>query len=244
MPRQEVLLYVALRECAHQRLFTHVPWLRSRLEDAVAAYARGIKVDTSQMEEIFGKIDPSNPESISEAMGGEMFQMKQTPEQEAALARLETLLALVEGWVDNAATAAVADRLPSLPQLTEAMRRRRAAGGPAEKTFANLVGLELRPRRLREASQFWARVQADGDTAARDQYWDHPDLLPTAEDLDDLDGFFARSGAEELEMPTGPASTIEDTQGNATSNPAAETSGPDPDAQGQAPDDPSTDDPR
>ncbi len=202
VPRQEVLLYVALRECAHQRLFTHVPWLRSRLEDAVAAYARGIKVDMSQMEDMFGKIDPSNPASINEVMsGGEMFQLAQTPEQEVALARLETLLALVEGWVDNAVTQSVGDKLPKLPQLTEAMRRRRAAGGPAEKTFASLVGLELRPRRLREAAQFWARVQADGDIAARDGYWDHPDLLPTAPDLDDLDEFFQRSGAADLEVP-------------------------------------------
>ena len=29
VPRHEVLLYVALRECAHQRLYSHVPWLRS-----------------------------------------------------------------------------------------------------------------------------------------------------------------------------------------------------------------------
>ena len=220
VPRQEVLLYVALRECAHQRLFRHVPWLRSRLEDAVAAYARGIRVDMSQMEDLVGRFDPSDPASMGEMMGNaEMFEIPQTPEQQAALARLETLLALVEGWVDHAVSAAVADRMPSLPQLTEAMRRRRAAGGPAEKPFANLVGLELRPRRLREASQFWARVEADGDLDSRDGYWGHPDLMPTAEDLDDLDGFFQRSGAVDLELPTGPAETIEDTEGNVTPNP-------------------------
>lgn len=232
MPRQEVLLYVALRECAHQRLFTHVPWLRSRIEDAVAAYARGIHVDTSQMQEMFGSVDPTDPASINEIMSGaDVFQMQQSPEQEAALARLETLLALVEGWVDNAVTSAAADRLPVLPQLTEAMRRRRAAGGPAEKTFASMVGLELRPRRLREAAQFWARVSEDGDVAARDQYWDHPDLMPTAEDLDDLDAFLARSGADDLTVPDGPASALEDTEGNATANPDADPgSGADPDA--------------
>jgi putative hydrolase len=194
--RQEVLLYVALRECAHQRLFTHVPWLRSRLEAAVDAYARGIHVDTGQMEEAFGKIDPNNPASIQDALSGGMFEPKDTPEQQAALARLETLLALVEGWVDHVVTEAAGDRMPLLSRLSEAMRRRRAAGGPAEKTFANLVGLELRPRRLREASQYWAKV-APGDSAARDARWEHPDLLPTAEDLDDLEGFFERSAASE-----------------------------------------------
>jgi len=199
--RQEVLIYVALRECAHQRLFTHVSWLRSRLESAVKAYARGIHVDLSQMEEMMGKVDPNNPASIQDALTEGMFEPKDTPEQKAALARLETLLALVEGWVDHAVTEAVADRMPLLPRISEAMRRRRAAGGPAEKTFANLVGLELRPRRMREAAQYWARV-APEDVGTRDRQWEHPDLLPTAEDLDDLDGFFDRNAAtESFEIP-------------------------------------------
>ncbi len=198
LPRQDVLVYVALRECAHQRLFTHVSWLRSRLEEAVAAYARGIHVDTSAIEEAMGQVDPTNPESMQNIMAEGMFQPQDSPEQKAALARLETLLALVEGWVEVVVADAAGDRLPTLPQLTEAMRRRRAAGGPAEKTFANLVGLELRPRRLREASAYWNRV-TEGDVPTRDNRWEHPDLLPTAEDLDDLDGFFAGLEVPEIE---------------------------------------------
>ena len=198
LPRQDVLVYIALRECAHQRLFTHVPWLRSRLEEAVAAYARGIHVDTSAIEEMMGQVDPMNPESMQNLMSEDMFKPQESPEQKAALARLETLLALVEGWVEIAVAGAAAERLPSLPQLTEAMRRRRAAGGPAEKTFANLVGLEMRPRRLREAAAYWNRV-TDGDVNTRDNRWEHPDLLPTSEDLDDLDGFFAGLEVPELE---------------------------------------------
>src|SRR5262249_46507455 len=46
LPDDEVRLYLALRECAHQRLFAHVPWLRSRLQSAVDDYARGIVVDS------------------------------------------------------------------------------------------------------------------------------------------------------------------------------------------------------
>ncbi len=202
LPRQEVLLYVALRECAHQRLFTHVSWLRSRLEEAVDSYARGIHVDTAAIEEALSGIDPMDPGSMQNILSEGMLQPTDTPEQKSALARLETLLALIEGWVEAAVAQAVGDRLPALPQLSEAMRRRRAAGGPAEKTFANLVGLEMRPRRLREAAQYWQQVTAD-DVAARDSRWEHPDLLPTADDLDDLPGFFARLEATHmLEAPS------------------------------------------
>ena len=84
-----------------------------------------------------------------------MFEPETTPEQKAALARLETLLALVEGWVDAVVADAVGDRLPGADALRETLRRRRASGGPAEQTFATVVGLELRPRRLRAAAELW-----------------------------------------------------------------------------------------
>lgn len=79
------------------------------------------------------------------------------------------------------------------------IRRRRAAGGPAEQTFATLVGLELRPRRSRDAAALWARIAREQGTEARDAIWDHPDLLPTAEDLDDPAGYAGRRTAAEGE---------------------------------------------
>ncbi len=74
-----------------------------------------------------------------------MFEPKATPEQTAALERLETMLALIEGWVATVVSAALGDRIPGTVALSEMLRRRRATGGPAEQTFATLVGLELRP---------------------------------------------------------------------------------------------------
>ena len=104
VPQEEVRLYLALREAAHQRLFAHVPWLRSHLFGAVDGYARGIKVDTAKLEDVVGQFDPQNPEQLQEALQQGMFQPEDTPEQKAALARLETALALVEGWVDAVST--------------------------------------------------------------------------------------------------------------------------------------------
>ncbi|WP_280695409.1 zinc-dependent metalloprotease [Kitasatospora sp. GP82] len=193
VPAEEVRLYLALREAAHQRLFAHVPWLRAHLFGAVEAYARGIKVDTTRMEELAGQLDPSNPEALQEALAGGLLQPEDTPEQKAALARLETALALVEGWVDAVVHAAAEPHLPQAGALRETVRRRRAAGGPAEQTFATLVGLELRPRRLRDASRLWASLADARGIEGRDALWEHPDMLPTAADLDDPDGFVHQS---------------------------------------------------
>lgn len=190
VPADEVRLYLALREAAHQRLFAHVPWLRARLLGAVEEYARGITVDLSHIEDAVAGLDISDPAALQEALGSELqLQPEETPEQKAALARLETLLALVEGWVDTVVGRAAEPRLPQSAQLAEAVRRRRATGGPAERTFATLVGLELRPRRLREAAALWRELTEQRGDDGRDAVWAHPDLMPTASDLDDPAAF-------------------------------------------------------
>ncbi len=220
----EVRLYVALREAAHQRLFGHVPWLRGHVLTSVETYAAGIRVNREAIEEAMGRIDPGNPESMQDISVEGIFTPEDTPQQKAALARLETALALVEGWVCHVVDAAAADRLPNVVRLSEAFRRRRAAGGPAEQTFAALVGLELRPRRLREAAALWTALTEHRGIGGRDALWGHPDLLPSDEDFADPEGF-ARS---QLDVGDLDLSSLTDTEPPA--EPSAGDPGPDKDA--------------
>lgn len=191
----DAMMFIALRESAHQRLFVHVPWLAARVIGAVEQYARYMRVDVAQLNEAMGDIDMTDPSALQQVLSGGVLSPEDTPEQKAAVARLETLLACIEGWVDDVVQSAAADRLPSLSGLVEAMRRRRAAGGPAERTFASLVGMELRPRRLRDAHTVFAAIRAERGPQERDALWSHPDLLPGPDDLDDPLGFVQTSGA-------------------------------------------------
>ena len=131
----------------------------------------------------------SNPAAMQDAMSGGLFDPEPSAAQKAALEKLEVTLALVEGWVDEVVSQATAERMPAAAKLQETVRRRRAAGGPAEQTFATLVGLELRPRRLRDASTLWGSLRTRQGAEARDGVWMSPHLLPTAADLDDPLGF-------------------------------------------------------
>jgi putative hydrolase len=101
------------------------------------------------------------------------------------------MLALTEGWVDFV-TQQASSRLPKADSLAEAIRRRRASGGPAEHAFATLVGLELRPRRLREARALWEAITTEVGATARDDLWRHPDSLPTEVDLDNPEAFLEK----------------------------------------------------
>ncbi len=190
----DVLIYLALREAARQRLFAAVGWLGPQLHALVEHYARDISIDSAALEQaIESQLNSSmSAEEIEQAgltLAGKLFEPAVTQEQREVLERLETLLALVEGWVDDVVAHTTSQRMPSAAALTEVVRRRRASGGPAEAALKALVGLELRPRRTRDAANLWAATRSARGTAARDEAWDHPDLVPTSADLDDPLGY-------------------------------------------------------
>ncbi|KJL44674.1 zinc-dependent metalloprotease [Microbacterium trichothecenolyticum] len=191
VPEDQLALYVATRELAHARLFRHARWLRLHVISQVTDFARGVHVDTDALEDLATRFDPSEPEELRRAIESGALLPARSEAQEAALARLENLLATVEGWVE-VVTEDATSRLPSAQRISEAVRRRRAVGGPAERALGSLVGLEIRPRRMREAAAMWRAVTAAVGPAARDALWDYPDLMPSASDIDDPAALVAR----------------------------------------------------
>ena len=205
---QEVLVYIAAREVARQRLFKHVPWLSERLVSSVEEYAVGLVIDTSHIEEAARdlNLESGDPQAIQDAMQnlqGMDLSPRITSRNTAAVARLETLLALIEGWVEFVVDEALQDRIPATKALTEAWRRRRASGGSAEQAFEKVVGIELGAPRVTDAAELWRRSTVAVGVERRDQVWEHPDFLPQPEHLDNpaafIDGLLDESGDEEFE---------------------------------------------
>jgi putative hydrolase len=191
---QEVTIYLALRELALGSLFARSSWLREQLVTQVREFAAGIKIDLTPIQELGEEFDAGNPENVQRMLEVGALISPRSEDQELALGRIELLLAQIEGWVE-AVTAESTRRLPSREQISEAVRRRRAGGGAAEKTFQTLLGLELRPRLLREAASMWQRVAAELSPAARDGLWSHPDQLPSRDEVENPDALLARLGS-------------------------------------------------
>ena len=192
IPMDEVRIFHALRESAVARLFAHNPWLISYIRTAISDYGKGIRIDIDaiqrQAQEVFdaasqdGKeFDPTNPESFSIALNEGIFTPEETPAQRRALTKLETVLALIDGWSEEVVTLAAGNRLPNLVALQETLRRRRATSAPAQQLFATMFGLQVSPKLAREAAGFWKAIREVKDLEGRDRIWSG--ILPTSDDL-------------------------------------------------------------
>jgi len=184
VPVQEAQIYLAVRELAHARLFKHSRWLREAVVSQISTYAAQITIDQDKIMGAVADADPTDAEGMRQMLESGAMIGDRTEDQERALEAIETMLALIEGWVD-ALTLEATKLLPNAQRIAEAVHRRRVTGGPAELTFGTLVGLQLRPRKLREASSMWQLVGQALGNARRDALWDHPDMLPSAADIAD-----------------------------------------------------------
>ena len=193
--QEQVAIYLSLREAAASRLFANSPWLQNYIKDLITAYGKGISIDvesiTRQAEEAMasGEIDMNNPQAINLALNAGLFTPQQTPAQELALTRLEMTLALIEGWIDHVISQVAADRMPAFNAMIENSRRRRATNAPMQQLFANLLGLEVSPRKMREASVFWSEVKNLRGADGRDKCWEDAAFLPMPDDLSDVKAF-------------------------------------------------------
>ena len=195
--KSEVFIFHALREGAVARLFAHNPWLVSYIQSAVVEYGKGIHIDIDaiqrQAQEAFEGAQANMPEgagegeAISFALDNGIFTPEESPAQKSALLKLETVLALIDGWSDEVVSLAAGDRIPSIEQLRESHRRRRASSSPAQQLFSSMLGLQVSPKLTREASAFWRKIREVKSVGERDQIWSG--LLPTADDLLDPEKF-------------------------------------------------------
>ena len=195
IPKSEVFIFHALREGAVARLFANNPWLVSYIQSAIVEYGKGIHIDIEaiqrQAQSAFESMGDGamDQEAMNFALESGIFTPEESPAQKSALAKLETVFALIDGWTDEVTALAAGDRLPAIEQMRETLRRRRAAASPAQQLFSSMLGLEVSPKLTREASAFWKKIREVKSITERDQIWSG--LLPTAEDLLDPEKFLA-----------------------------------------------------
>lgn len=181
----DLRLWVCLQEVTHHAVLGR-PHVRARLEELVNEYVSRFEVDPSALEASLGDIDPTDMSGLQAVLGNPetLLGAVRSPAQQETLARIETLTAAIEGFVDHVMDTTGKGLIGSYGQLTEALRRRRVEAGDGDRFAARLLGLELgRGQYERGASFVRGVVDRAGDEALA-RLWHSERELPTPAELD------------------------------------------------------------
>ena len=181
----DVRLWLCLSEVTHHAVMgrSHV---RARLDGLLRSYVGGFRPDPSALQDRFTALDPTDPTSFQSALGdpGELLGAMETPEQRLVLARIEALVAAIEGYTDHVLDGAGQRLVSGYGSLVEALRRRRAERGEGERFVARLFGLDLSPAQFERGRRFVDGVVERAGDEGLARLWRSERELPTPTEVD------------------------------------------------------------
>jgi putative hydrolase len=181
----DLRLWVCLHEVAHHTVLGR-PHVRARLEKLINEYVSRFEVDPSALEASLGNLDPTDAAGLQAVLGNPetLLGAMRSPAQQDTLTRIETLTAVIEGYVDHIMESTGRGLIGSYGQLTEALHRRRVEAGDGGRFAARLLGLELgRGQYERGATFIRGVVDRAGDEGLA-RLWVSERELPTPAELD------------------------------------------------------------
>ena len=188
----QLLRWVALHEITHALQFGAVPWLRPHLAGMVRELLGSLDVDTKRMLSLPDLSDLRG--LVDKVREGDVATLIVGPERRATLDRMQAFMAVLEGYAEHVMDAVGAQVLPDLPKLRGAMDRRRRDRSGLFRIFEKLIGMDLKLRQYELGKKFCDAVATAGGIAALNRVWEGPEQMPTLAELDDPDGWLARTG--------------------------------------------------
>jgi putative hydrolase len=188
LPPDDLRLWICVHEITHHAVLG-VAHVRGRLDSLLTSYVSSFRTDGGGLEARLGDLDPMDPSSMSgiqELLGDPeaLLGAIRSPEQEAILPQLASIVAVVVGVVDHVLDVVGGKLIPSYGMLTEALRRRRVEASEADRFVERMLGLELvQDTYDRGASFVDGVVERAGEEGLR-RLWDDESLLPTPAEID------------------------------------------------------------
>jgi putative hydrolase len=215
LPSDQFRLWLACHEVAGQRLLAGVGWLRDHLHGVVDDIARETDPDPSGLMDRLQSLDAGGgPDALQELLegGGEGLLGPPSAALQAAIGKLEVLLALTAGYAVVIAGRALEGRLPALEAIEAAVRGRLADRRGPQGLFAQLLRADPERAAAARGERFCREALAATDIAGLDRVWAHPDFLPSPEELGQPGRWLERVGlvgGEEVDLDEGLRALLE-----------------------------------
>jgi coenzyme F420 biosynthesis associated uncharacterized protein len=192
----EFMTWVALHEVTHAVQFTGVPWLHGYVSGLVKELLgkAELRMDTKRKFRV-----PTGPEikRVATALRtGDLVSIFTSKAERETFDRVQAVMAVIEGHAEHVMDAVAPDLLPSLPQLREALNRRRKAQSGLSRLLARLLGLELKLRQYEQGKAFCDAVVQRVGTEGLQHVFSGPEALPTLDELKDAPAWLRRVGLD------------------------------------------------
>ncbi len=188
LPADDLRLWVCLHEIATHSVLS-LPHVAARLDALLHEYAGGFDTSGGAIGDRLADLDTQDITSIQQLQ--EMFGdpevllgAVQTDAQREVRRRLDSLVAVLVGYVDHVMDTIGTNLIASYGMLTEAVRRRRVEADPSDRFVGRLLGLELTQPAYDRGTSFVSGVieRAGGEGLRR--LWRVESELPTPSEVD------------------------------------------------------------
>lgn len=181
----DVRLWLCLNEITHHAVLGR-PHVRARLDGLLRSYVAGFRPDPNAFQDKLTALDPTDPMSFQSVLGepGELLGAMETPEQQVLLARIEALVAALEGYTDHVMDNVGRTLVSGYGALVEALRRRRSERGEGERFVARLFGLDVTPVQYERGRGFVKGVVERAGEEGLARLWHSERELPTPAEVD------------------------------------------------------------
>jgi putative hydrolase len=214
LPGDQLRLWLACQQVAGQRLAAGASWLGGELRRLADDVALHTEPDAAGLMERLQSLDMARPEALQELLEGGEQGLLGPPSAalQAAIARLEVLLALTAGYTRVICGLALESRLPGLAAIEAAAARRDDDPQAPARLFAMLLRADPDRAGARRGERFCREVLGATDIEGLDRVWSHPEALPSPEELDVPGRWLERVGligGEEVDLDEGLRALLE-----------------------------------
>lgn len=189
-------LWVAVHEATHRAQFTAVPWLRSHVQDEVAAFLAESDLDArafvTRLRAVAEHVRQRARTGDATDFPLSLFEAVQTPRQREILHRLTALMTLLEGHGEYVMNAVGTDVIPTLADIREKFAARRQGRNAADRFLRRLFGLDIKARQYAEGARFVEKVVGAAGMAGFNRVWTSPNTLPTKAEIAEPRRWMAR----------------------------------------------------
>jgi coenzyme F420 biosynthesis associated uncharacterized protein len=185
---------VALHEVTHAVQFAGVPWLHGHLAGLVKEMLATAEVRLERPRRLRVPTGEELKRMLNGLRHGDLVSIVTTPEERETLNRVQAVMAVIEGHAEHVMDAVAPELLPSLPELREALDRRRRSQSGLARLVARLLGLDLKLRQYEQGKRFCDAVVDQAGAEALQKVFSGPEALPTLQELDDPTRWLARVG--------------------------------------------------